>query len=355
MYSNIKTVLTNGSTGPTGPSASISFDLADGSATGATGGMATIMTISGRNTLTQPSFGNTGLAESQGVQIFTTENTSSSGRRDIASLRISNTNGDFRSGAVIQTVRQRPNNGAAQLGDTIGAWSSWGTTTQTPPQYREYSRIRTVISNPVSNATVGVDGAVVIAVAENVFSGTPPLKDMLRCDGGYPLTLPGGPTGPYNLSYATMVFNPTGASGPQDITGIKAIGNASFNYGATGQCLISNGPNSAFTWGATNGEITGVVAVGANVTLTGTTPYGKCYYHDGVLNNDWNITLPAAGTLTGGIITFSVNKAADTYGFTFTGTTTEPTALKHYTIIGSPNVYSYRLYDAGVGIGWLVV
>jgi hypothetical protein len=50
-----------------------------------------------------------------------------------------------------------------------------------------------------------------------------------------------------------MVFNPTGASGPQDITGIKAIGNASFNYGTTGQCLISNGPNSSFTWGTPTG------------------------------------------------------------------------------------------------------
>ena len=248
MYSNIKTVLT-GIGGPTGASSSISFDLADGSATGSTGGMATIMTISGRNTLIQPNFANTVLAESQGVQISTTENTSSSGRRDIASLRIINTNGTPASAPVIQTVKQRPSGGAAAANEIISAWSSWGTTTQTPPQYREYSRIRTQITNPVSTATVGVDGAVVIAVAENVNRGDFPLKDMFGCNGGYAITLPAGPTGPYNLSYATMVFNPTGATGPQDITGIKAIGNASFNYGVTGQSLISNGPNSTFTWG----------------------------------------------------------------------------------------------------------
>jgi hypothetical protein len=247
MYSNIKTILT-GIGGPTGASSSIAFDLADGSATGSTGGISTIMTISGRNTLIQPSFGNTGLAESQGVQISTTENTSSSGRRDIASLRITNTNGTPASAAVIQTVRQRPSGAASQAGDIISAWSSWGTNNSATVQYREYSRIRTQITNSTTTANVGVDGAVVIAVAENVFSGANPLKDMFRCDGGYALTLPAGPTGPYNLSYATMVFNPTGASGPQDITGIKAIGNALFDYGATGQYLTSNGPNSAFTW-----------------------------------------------------------------------------------------------------------
>ena len=278
MYSNIKTVLTNGTstapTGPTGASSSITFDLANGSATGVTGGMATIMTISGKDTITQPNFNNFTLAESQGVQITTTENSSSSGRRDIASLRIINTNSDARSGAVIQTVRQKPSSGAAVAGDVIGAWSSWGTTTSTV-QYREYSRIRTQISNPTSTTSVGVDGAVIIAVAENVFSGANALKDMFRCDGGYPLTLPGGPTGPYNLSYATMVFNPTGASGPQDITGIRAIGDASFNYGTTGQYLISGGPGNAFTWTTGGAGATGAIgatgATGAASSVTGPT------------------------------------------------------------------------------------
>jgi hypothetical protein len=164
-----------------------------------------------------------------------------------------------------------------------------------------------------------------------------------------------------------MVFNPTGASGPQDITGIKAIGNDSFNYGATGQCLISNGPNSAFTWGtptgANNGEITGVVLVNASVVLTGTTPYGKCYYHDGTAT-DFNITLPSAGTQTGGIITFSVNKASSTYGFNFLGGPNPPAGLYQYPALNVNislidirvnTTYSYRFYDAGAVIGWLVV
>ena len=75
-------------------------------------------------------------------------------------------------------------------------------------------------------------------------------------------------------------------------------------------------------------------------------------------NNDWNITLPAAGTLTGGIITFSVNKAANNYGFTFIGTTNQPISLIHVPILvptDGPQTYSYRLYDAGAVIGWLVV
>jgi hypothetical protein len=244
MYSNIKTVLTNGSTGPTGPSASIAFDLANSSATGSTGGMSTIMTISGRDPTPYPAFVSSSLSQPQGVQIVTTDNTASLTRRDIAGLRVQNINNNGNA-AVIQTVKQRNANvgsSVAQNGDNIGAWSSWSTTAG--GSYTEYSRIRTQISNPSITGGNGPDGAVVIAVAENAS-----LKDMLRCDGGYALTLPAGPTGPYNLSYATMVFNPTGASGPQDITGIKAIGNASFNYGATGQCLISNGPNSSFTWG----------------------------------------------------------------------------------------------------------
>jgi hypothetical protein len=270
IYSNIRTVLTNGSIGPTGPSASIAFDLANSTATGATGGMATIMTISGRDPTPYPAFSTTLLSEPQGVQIVTTDNTASLTRRDIAGLRLQNiiNNGNA---AVIQTVKQRNANvgsSVAQTGDVIGALSSWGTSSG--GSYREYSRIRTQISNPVSSSNVGVDGAVVIAVAENDNTGTAVLKDMFRCDGGYPLTLPGGPTGPYNLSYSTIVFNPTGASGPQDITGIKAIGNASFNYGTTGQCLISNGPNSSFTWETPTG------ATGATGT-TGATGYtGPC-------------------------------------------------------------------------------
>ena len=256
MYSNIKTVLTNGSTGPTGPSASISFDLANSSATGVTGGMATIMTISGRDPTPYPAWSSSSLSDAQGVQIVTTDNTASLSRRDIAGLRVQNINNNGNA-AVIQTVKQRNaivSSSFSQNGDIIGAWSSWSTTAG--GSYREYTRIRTQISNATSLANIGTDGAVVIAVSENDNTGQKPLKDMLRCDGGYPLTLPGGPTGPYNLSYSTMVFNPTGASGPQDITGIKAIGNASFNYGETGQFLISNGPNSSFTWGGATG-ITG--------------------------------------------------------------------------------------------------
>jgi hypothetical protein len=249
MYSNIKTVLTNGSTGPTGPSASIAFDLANGSATGVTGGMATIMTISGRDPTPYPTFLTSALSEPQGVQITTTDNTGSTNRRDIAGLRVQNISNNA-NGAVIQTVKLRQPIGtisSAANRDIIGAWSAWGTSSA--GFYREYSRIRTQISNSVAGGSIGPDGAVVIAVAENDNTGITPLKDMFRCDGGYALTLPAGPTGPYNLSYATMVFNPTGASGPQDITGIKAIGNDAFNYGVTGQCLISNGPNSSFTWG----------------------------------------------------------------------------------------------------------
>ena len=252
MYSNIKTVLT-GVGGPTGPSASIAFDLANSSATGVTGGMATIMTISGRDPTPYPAWSASSLSESQGVQIVTTDNTASLSRRDIAGLRVQNINNNGNA-AVIQTVKQRNANvgsSVAQTGDVIGAWSAWSTTAG--GSYREYTRIRTQITNASSGAGIGIDGSVVIAVAENDNTGSVPLKDMFRCDGGYPLTLPGGPTGPYNLSYATMVFNPTGASGPQDITGIKAIGNALFNYGLTGQCLISNGPNSTFTWGTPTG------------------------------------------------------------------------------------------------------
>ena len=277
MYSNIKTVLTNGSTGPTGPSASIAFDLANSSATGAAGGMATIMTISGRDPTPYPAWSSSSLSESQGVQIVTTDNTASLNRRDIAGLRVQNINNNGNA-AVIQTVKQRNANvgsSVAQTGDAIGAWSSWSTTAG--GSYREYTRIRTQISNASSGGGIGTDGAVVIAVAENDNTGQIPLKDMFRCDGGYPLTLPGGPTGPYNLSYATMVFNPTGASGPQDITGIKAIGNASFNYGTTGQYLISNGPNSTFTWGTPTGttgptgqqNLAQTLAIGNNAGTTG--------------------------------------------------------------------------------------
>ncbi len=93
------------------------------------------------------------------------------------------------------------------------------------------------------------------------------------------------------------------------------------------------------------------------MVLTGTTPYGKCYYHGGG-SFYHNITIPSAGTLTGGIITFSVNTSGDNYGFTFTGTTNQPVSLIQTPIVtptGGPQTYSYRLYDAGAVIGWLVV
>ena len=279
MYSNIRTVLigVGGPTGITGAAANIAFDLANGSATGTTGGMSTIMNISGRDPTTYPVFVGSALSEPQGVQIVTTDNTASLNRRDIAGLRIQNISNNGNA-AVIQTVKQRQVNvgsSVAAARDIIGAWSSWGTTSG--GTYREYSRIRTQISNAVSAASSGPDGAVVIAVAENDNNGSTPLKDMFRCDGGYPLGVSTGPTGPYNLSYATMVFNPTGASGPQDITGIKAIGNDSFNYGATGQYLISNGPNSSFTWGTLSGStgptgqqnLAQTLAIGNNAGATG--------------------------------------------------------------------------------------
>ena len=263
-YSNIRTVLTS-VTGPTGASASIAFDLANGSPTGVTGGMSTIMTISGRDPTPYPAFISSSLSQPQGVQIVTTDNPSSLNRRDIAGLRVQNISNNGNA-TVIQTVKQRTvTSSFSQNGDNIGAWSAWGTTNG--GTYREYSRIRTQIANSVSGGSIGPDGAVVIAVAENDNTGSIPLKDMFRCDGGYALTLPTGPTGPYNLSYATMVFNPTGATGPQDITGIKAIGNASFNYGVTGQSLISNGPNSSFTWG--NPTLQQVLNAGNNAGATG--------------------------------------------------------------------------------------
>jgi hypothetical protein len=100
------------------------------------------------------------------------------------------------------------------------------------------------------------------------------------------------------------------------------------------------------------------------VVLTGTTPYGKCYYHDGTAT-DFNITLPSAGTQTGGIITFSVNKASSVYGFNFLGGPNPPVVgLYQYpplnvnislNDIRVNTTYSYRFYDAGAVIGWLVV
>jgi hypothetical protein len=316
MYSNIRTVLTNGSTGPTGPSANIAFDLANSSATGVTGGMATIMTISGRDPTPYPAWSASSLSESQGVQIVTTDNTASLSRRDIAGLRVQNINNNGNA-AVIQTVKQRNANvgsSVAQTGDVIGAWSSWSTTSG--GSYREYTRIRTQITNASSGAGIGTDGAVVIAVAENDNTGQIPLKDMFRCDGGYPLTLPGGPTGPYNLSYATMVFNPTGASGPQDITGIKAIGNASFNYGATGQYLTSNGPNSTFTWGTLSGatgptgqqNLAQTLAIGNNAGATGIDMNQRTISNVPTITSSTNINLnPSTSVVVNGDITLPLS------------------------------------------------
>jgi hypothetical protein len=105
-----------------------------------------------------------------------------------------------------------------------------------------------------------------------------------------------------------------------------------------------------------------LVLVNSSVVLSGISAYGKLYYHNGIAV-DYNITLPAAGTLTGGVITFSVNKASSTYGFNFTGIT-NVSDLKQYpplnvnisTIdIRTNGVYSYTFYDAGAIIGWLVV
>ena len=75
-----------------------------------------------------------------------------------------------------------------------------------------------------------------------------------------------GPTGSasQNLSQVLAIGNSAGATGinmnNNDITGIKAIGNASFNYGMTGQYLISSGPSNAFNWYNGSVYVTGTVA-----------------------------------------------------------------------------------------------
>jgi hypothetical protein len=97
-----------------------------------------------------------------------------------------------------------------------------------------------------------------------------------------------------------------------------------------------------------------LVVANSSLVLTGTA-YGKLYYHGGS-SNDWIMTLPDAGTQTGGSITFTITNAPNSYGFNFSGVGVIGGLYLYNKLVTDVNtLYSYTFYDAGATIGWLLV